>query len=134
MHENFFDFLLLGHLQQGEEMPDVRVHAPIAQQTEEMQLTLATAFHRLLKERNILQLLLGDEQINPRDIHVHDAPRAHVHVAYFAVAHLPFGQTHEGAGGVNQGVGEFFEQFVIGWLARKGNRVAFCFSAVSPAV
>jgi hypothetical protein len=90
-----------------------------------MQLTLPPTFHRLLKERNVLQLLLRDEQINPRDIHVHDAPRAHVHVAYFAVAHLAFGQTDVGAGGMDQRVGECFEQLVIGWLARKGNGIAF---------
>ena len=97
VHKNFFDFLLLGHFQQRKQMLDVRMHAAIAEQADEVQLAGAAAFHCLLKERYVLQLFAGDQQINPRDVHVHDAPRAHVHVTDFTVAHLAVGQTDEWA-------------------------------------
>src|SRR3989442_2443677 len=38
------------------------------------------------------QLLVSDQEVNSRNVHVHDSPSAHVHVPHFAVTHLPFGQ------------------------------------------
>src|SRR5438477_1224812 len=52
VNKNAFHFLLLGHFQKREEMIDVRVHAAIAKQAHEMQLTLAATLHGLLKERH----------------------------------------------------------------------------------
>ena len=95
MDKYSFDFLLLGHLQQREQMMDVRMHAAVAQQAQKMQAPLPPALHRPLKQQHVLQLFFGDHQINSRDVHVHDASRAHVHVAHFTVAHLAFRQAHE---------------------------------------
>ena len=97
MDEDFLDFLLLGHFEQREKMLDVRVHAAIAEQAEEVELALAAALHRLLKQRNILQLLVGDEQVDAGHVHVDDAAGADVEVADLAVAHLAFRQAHERA-------------------------------------
>ena len=61
-----------------------------------MQLVLAAAFHRLLKKRDVLQLIVSDQKIDARDVHVDDSTCADVHVAHFAVAHLAFGKADEG--------------------------------------
>ena len=65
---------------------------------------LAAAFHGLLKERDVLQLIVGDQKIDARDVHVNDSACADVHVAYFAVAHLAFGEADEGTRRVNERV------------------------------
>jgi len=57
-------------------MLNMRVHAAVAQQSEEMQLPCPPALHRLLKERHVLQLLVRDQQVDPRNVHVHDSSRA----------------------------------------------------------
>ena len=72
-----------------------------------MELAFTAAIHGLLKERHVFQLFVGDQEIDAGNVHMHDAPGADIHVAHFAVAHLPFGQPHERAGSVNQSVGKF---------------------------
>ncbi len=134
VNEDALDFLLLGHFEQREEVLDVRVHAAVAQESDEVQLVLAAALHRLLKERHVLQLFVGDQKIDARDVHVNDSAGADVHVAYFAVAHLAFGQADVGTGRVDERVRIFLQQVVVGGLAREGDGVAFCFGAVAPSV
>src|SRR6266481_7494809 len=56
VHKYFFHFLLLGHLQQGKQMLNVGMHAAIAEQSEEMQLPGASAFHRLRSEEHTSEL------------------------------------------------------------------------------
>src|SRR6266853_492539 len=115
-------------------MLDVRVHAAVAEQSEEMQLPCSSALHRLLKQRHALQLLIRNQQINTRDVHVHDAPRAHVHVSHFAIAHLPFGQPDKWPGSMNQCVGESFDQFVIRRFPSQGDGIPLGLRAVSPSI
>ena len=134
VHENFFYLVLLGHFQQRKQMVDVRMHAAIAEQTQKMQLALPAAIHGLLKQRHLVQLFVGDQQIHTRDIHVHHAPRAHVHVAHFAVAHLSLGQAHRWAGCLDQRVRKFAQQFVVVRFPGQGNCVALRFRAVSPSI
>src|SRR5439155_4345926 len=50
MHEDALDLVLLGHLKQREEMVDVRVHAAIAHEPQQVQLSRAPALHRLQKQ------------------------------------------------------------------------------------
>jgi hypothetical protein len=99
-----------------------------------VQPTLAATVHGLLEKRHVLQLLVGNEQVDARDVHVHDAAGADVEVADFAIAHLAFGKPDVGAGGVDERVGKFFEQHVVGGLARESDGVTFGFGAESPAV
>src|SRR6516225_9248714 len=115
-------------------MIDVRVDAAVAQQAEEMQLALSAALHGLLEERDLVQLLISDHQVDAGDVHVDDAARADIHVADFAVAHLAFGEADEWAGGLDQRVGKLAQQLVIGGLARKGDRVALRLRAVAPSI
>ena len=128
------DFIFAGHAQQSEEMLDVGVHAAVAEQAEQMQLVRAAAFHGFEQQRLAREFAAGDELVNARDVHVHDASGADIQVADFAIAHLSFGQADGGAGGVDQRVGKFFQQAVVIRLAREGDGVAFGFGAVAPAV
>src|SRR5689334_21313808 len=55
-------------------------------------------------------------------------------MADFTVAHLAFGKTDVRPGSVDERVGEFLQQFVIGGLSRQGDGVALCFCAVTPPI
>src|SRR5690242_12142456 len=55
-------------------------------------------------------------------------------MADFAVAHLAFGKTDVGPGRVDERVGEFLQQFVIGGFPRQGDGVALCFCAIAPPI
>ncbi len=132
--KTFVDFIFARHAQQREKMLHVRVHAAVADQAHQMQLTRAAALHRFEQQRLAEKFAAGDELIDARDVHLHDAARADIHVAHFAIAHLPFGQADGRTGGVNQRVGKFLEQAVVIGLAREGDGVALGFGAVAPAV
>ncbi len=64
-----------------------------------------------------------DHQLDAGNVHVNDAPGADVQMTDFAVAHLPVGQADKGAAGVDQRVGIFAQQAIVGRLARKRDRV-----------
>src|SRR5208283_1376417 len=132
--EDLFDFPLLGHFEESEEVVDVGMHTAIAEQADEVELALAAALHGLLEERDLIELLVGDEEINAGDIHVHDAAGADVEVADFAVAHLAHGEADGGAGGLDEGVGKSAEKFVVGGFAGQGDGIALGFGAVAPAI
>src|SRR5579859_3029708 len=108
--------------------------AAIAEEADEMQLALAAAFHCLLEERDLIKLLVGDEEIKAGDVHVDDAAGADVEVADFAVAHLTFGEADGWAGSLDQRVGKFAKQFVVIGFAGKGDGVAFGFGAIAPTI
>ncbi len=117
-----------------EQMLDVRMHAAIAHQADQMQLVAAAALHRFEQKRLAEKFAAGDQLIDARDVHLHDSASADIQVAHFAIAHLPFGQADVGAGGVNQRVGKIFQQPVVIGLAGERDGVAFCFGAIAPAV
>ena len=94
----------------------------------------AAALHRFEQQRLAEELAARDQLVDARDVHLHDAARAHIQVAHFAIAHLPFGQADEWAGGVNQRVGKIRQQAVVIRLARESDGVALGFGAVAPAV
>ena len=112
----------------------VRMHAAVADQADQVQLASAAALHGFEKQRLAEKFAAGDELIDARDVHLHDAARADIQVAHFAIAHLSFGQSDEGTGGMDQRVGKFLEQAVVVGLAREGDGVALGFGAVAPAV
>ena len=74
------------------------------------------------------------QRVHAGDVHVHDAACAHIHVAHFTIAHLPFGQADEWAGGVNQRIGKIGEEAVVIRLARERYGIALRFGAETPAV
>ena len=85
--------------------------------------------HWVLKEFAVL-----NHEIDARDIHVHDPAGTHVEMANFAVAHLSFGQTDKGPAGMNERIGIFAQQAVIGGLASESDGVGLGFGAVAPSV
>src|SRR5215468_11150951 len=110
------------------------MNSAVAEQAEKMQLALAAALHRLFEERDFIELLVGDQHVDLRDVHAHDAARTDIHVANFAVTHLPFGQANCWARGADQRVRELAEQFVVGWLAGERDGIALGFRTIAPAV
>jgi len=56
----------------------------------------------LLEERDLVELFVGDEEIDAGDVHVDDAAGADVEVADFAVAHLAFGKAYRESARVQQ--------------------------------
>ena len=113
-----------------------RVHAAVRHEPEQMQLAASHArvLHGIDQHGMRKKLAVLNHQIDARDIHVHDAPRADVEVPNLAVPHLAFGQPNKRPRSVNQRVGIVAQQPVVSRLARKCNGVAFGFSAISPAV
>ena len=80
------------------------------------------------------ELAVLDHQLDAGAVHVDDASRADIEMPHFAVAHLPLGQADELAAGLDQRIGIFAQQTVIGRLACEGDGVGFGFGAISPAV
>ena len=73
-----------------------------------------------------------NHQLDARDVHVHDATGANVEVSDLAVAHLPIGQSDERAAGLDQGVGIFTQQAIVGRLAGQRDGVGFGLRGCSP--
>jgi hypothetical protein len=132
--ENIFDFIFAGHLEEREEMIQVRMDAAVAHKAEKVELTRATAFHGFEKKRLERKLAGGDELVDSGAVHVNDAAGADIQVADFAIAHLSDGKADGGAGGLDERVGKIFEDAIVVGLAREGDGVAFGFGAVAPAV
>ena len=114
----------------------LRVYSAIGNQAEQVQSPLATArmFHGVEQHRMLEQFTILDHQVDTGDVHVHDPSRANVEMPDLTVSHLPFRQAHERPAGMNEGIGIFAQQPVVGRLAREGDGVGFGFGSVSPAV
>ena len=112
------------------------MHATVGKQSEQMQLSSAGArvLHGVEQHGMREEFAVLDHQVDAGNVHVHDSSGADIQMPDFAVAHLPFGQSNEGSTRLNERVGIFAEEPVIGWLARHRDGVSLGFCAVSPAV
>src|SRR5208283_5050505 len=99
-----------------------------------MQLSLPPAFHGLLEQRYLVKLLVGNHQVDARNVHMHNAPGAKIHVPDFAVPHLPFGESHGRPRCLNQRIREFAQEFVIRWFSRQSDGVTLRFGSVAPSI
>ena len=118
--------LVLGHLQQGEEVIDVAVDAAIGQQAHEMQgaAPLPAVVHGL-HESGVLEEVPGlDVPGDTGQVLEHHTACADVGVAHLAVAHLPLGQTHVQTGGLQAAAGAVPEDPVQIGLGGVGDGVA----------
>src|SRR6202007_838278 len=115
-------------------MLDVRMDAAIANEADQMKLPVAAALHRFEKQRLAKKLAARDERVDSRDVHMNDAARSHIQMAHFAIAHLPFGQSHKWPGSVDQCVWKIRHKAIIIWLARQRDGVSFRFGAKAPSV
>src|SRR5260370_31603562 len=94
----------------------------------------AHMLHHGEEQGMLKKLAVLDHQVDAGDVHVHDAASANVEMPDLAVAHLPFWQADERSAGMDERVGIFAQQAVIGGLARERDGIGFGLSAVSPAV
>ncbi len=99
--------VLLCHIQHGEDMGQVAVDAAVGHEAHDVQS--AAACFRVL---NGLEVDRVPEEFAVLDLLGHlgqdleyDAARAHIGVTDLGVAHLPLGETHVEAGGLEHGVG-----------------------------
>ena len=90
--KTFSTFCCLAKLDQREQVRNVGMHAAVAEQADEVQLALGGRVPSPAETAEPSKLLVGDQQFDARDVHVHDAAGADVQMADFAVAHLSFGQ------------------------------------------
>ena len=65
--------------------------AAVGDQAEQVQSALAHASVRHGRKQHGMreELAVLDHQVNARDVHVNDAPRANIEMSNFAIAHLP---------------------------------------------
>ena len=96
VHEYAPHARLMGNGAQGLHMVDVRMHAAIAQQTNEVQgLVVGNSVLKRLHQRgHLAQLALADGFADAHQLLVYHAAGPNVHVAYFRIAHLPLGQAY----------------------------------------
>ena len=114
----------------------IGMDSAIRHQSKKMQLPPARTriLHRVQQHRLGEELAILNHQLDAGAVHVNNAPGADVEMADFAVAHLAVWQTYIFAAGVNQRVGIFAQQAVIGGFVRHGDGVGLDFSAITPAV
>ena len=87
---------------------------------------LSTSFEKKLAAR--------DHVIDASNVHLDDAPRANVEVPDLAVAHLAFGQAHEGAVRPNQSMRILAPQPVEVRRASHRDGIVFRIGVFSPAI
>ena len=136
MDEDAGQSILARGTQQRVEVLLVGVDAAVGEQPEEMELTPAflRPLHGLHQRRNQVKGVGGNQRVDAGDVHLHNAARADVQVAHFAVAHLAVGQPDKVVRRVNQRVGKLAEQLVVCGLAGQRNGVVGSFSAITPSV
>ena len=94
----------------------------------------ARVFHGSDQRRVGKEVAVLDHQVDAGDVHVNDASGADIQMPDLTVPHLSFGQTHKRPAGMNQRVGIFPQQAVVGGLARESDGVGFGFGSVAPSV
>ena len=81
-----------------------------------------------------LEFAVSDQRVDARDVHLHNAARADIQVADFAVAHLPVGQADKVIRGLDQRVRKLAQQLVVVRLARQRDGVVGGFGAITPSI
>ena len=86
---------LLGHVEQAEEVVDVRVHTAVGDQTEQVQAAVALlgASEALDDVVDLVELALLDGLVDADDVLPHNTASANVQVADLTVAHESLGET-----------------------------------------
>ena len=136
VYENAVHTTLFCYLQQSIKMILVRVHPPVREKTKNMQPPAAATgmLHRAQQHRIGEEVPILNHLINAGDVHVDDASSANIKVANFAVAHLPLGQAHVWAAGMDQSIGKIAKQAIISRLARQSDGIGLGLSTISPAI
>jgi hypothetical protein len=136
MHKDALQAGLLGRAQNRIQVFLMRVNAAIGDQTDQMQgaTRLAGVLEAGLDLFVVLERVVGHHAVNARNVHLHNAARANVQVAHFAVAHLPARQTDKLFRCLDQRVGIFAQKRVVGGLCGQCNGVVFSLRTISPSI
>ena len=99
------------HVDQGEKVVNVAVHAAVREQSHEMKAAVAGfhLFHGIQKHRVPEQAAVRRRPGDPGQILIDNPAGADVHVADLGVSHLSRRKPHRFSGGVNGGHGVLFE-------------------------
>ncbi len=133
---DFFGAALGSQFSHGNQMILVAVNASVGKQAEDMHGLACT---RCLIDGGanggvLEELAVADGFGDLREVLVHNAARAQVHVAHFGIAHLPVRQTHIHAAARDESVRLAGEQAVIDWLVGGVDGIELRIVAVSEAV
>src|SRR4029077_1149749 len=128
--------LLFGHLEQRVEVSLLGVNASVGHKAKQVQPAAAGAGMLQGGDQGGVgeEVAVLDHQVDAGDVHVDDAAGADIEVADFAVSHLAVRETNEWSAGVNERVGIFAQQTVVGGLVGEGDRVGFSLGAIAPSV
>ena len=114
MHEYAAHAGLMGNGAEGFHVVDVRVHAAIAQQANEVQGLVVGqgVLQGFGQGGHLRQLALADGLADAHQLLVDHPAGPDVHVAHLGVAHLALGQAHGLARGLQRAVREALQQFM----------------------
>ncbi len=125
-----------GHLDEGEQVAQMAVHAAVGHEADEVERIAAAsdAIHRRDERRVLEKITVADALVDAREVLVDDAAGAHVHVADLGVAHLARRQADGFARGDELGVRIAHEQLVEHGRPRHRDGVVRALGADAPAV
>jgi len=120
----------------GKEVPVESVHAPEAEETDEMEGAARLLCSAAERDQGleVEEAAVGDALVDPDEILRHHPAGAEVEVSDLAVAHLTFGESDGQAARVEKSTGLGGPQAVPDGRVAELDGVADAFSAVSPAV
>ena len=117
-------------------MVHVGMHAAIGKKSEQVEAPAPTScvLHGCEKHVVSEELAILDHQLDTGAVHVDDTAGADIKMSHFTVPHLTVGQANIFPAGVDECVGVFAEQAIVGRLARERDSVGFRLGAITPTV
>src|SRR2546421_6594222 len=117
-------------------MVHVGMHAAIGKKSEQVEAPAPTScvLHGCEKHVAREELAILDHQLDTGAVHVDDTAGADIKMSHFTVPHLTVGQANIFPAGMDECVGVFAEQAIVGRLARERDSVGFRLGAITPTV
>jgi len=88
----------------------------------------------IAKHRIGIEITIANSFVDAGKVLIDNPAGTQRHMAYFGVAHLPIGQSHRQARGMNQCLGIIVPQLFPDWSISTGNCVIFWVIAVAKAI
>ena len=106
MDAHILHALVLCHLQQTDQVVDMAVHSPIAEQAQQVQcMAVLSLIHGSQQHFVLFNAAIGNGMSDPGQALINDPAGADGHMANFRVAHLAFRQPYSLAAAQQPGVG-----------------------------
>ena len=117
-------------------MVHVGMHAAIGKKSEQVEAPAPTSCVLHGCEKHVVreELAILDHQLDTGAVHVDDTAGADIKMSHFTVPHLTVGQANIFPAGMDECVGVFAEQAIVGRLARERDSVGFRLGAITPTV